>query len=135
MVYNVHERVISATPDQVWSVLVRLPDLWPAGHGSFVLPEGLHEGAPVDLAGTRCRIGTLEPCRRIWFDMGRAMPDGHGFIVNPVKGGTHVRHEVNGRLGPVLKVLWPLFIRRKHNLVLELLLDNLVREVTHAHAS
>ncbi|MFI6326108.1 hypothetical protein ACIBG8_51915 [Nonomuraea sp. NPDC050556] len=130
-----HERVIPGTPDEVWAALAKTPDLWPEGHGSFRLPEGLFEGAPVNLIGKTCRIKTLEPGRKLWFDMGRAMPNGHGFTLTRVEGGTLLRHEVKGPLGPALKILWPLIIRKKHDTVLELLLDNIRHEVARTHTS
>lgn len=132
MVRNVHERVVSAAPDRVWDVLGTLGSehdrLWPLP-GSLTLPEGLAVGAPVRHGPMRYRVGVVEPGSRLWFDTPRGFSEGHGFTLTPAEGGTLVRHEVRGRTRGAMRLLWPLVIRRKHNVVVEALLDNLEREV------
>ncbi|GIH61557.1 hypothetical protein [Microbispora siamensis] len=133
MVHNVHERVVSATPDQVWDVLGTLGSerdrLWPLP-GTFALPEGLAEGAPVRHGPMRYQVGVVEPGSRLWFDTPGGFSGGHGFTLTPTEGGTLVRHEVKGRTLGAMRLLWPLVIRRRHNAVVEALLDNLDREVS-----
>jgi hypothetical protein len=138
MVYNRHERVIPATPEQVWALLAEIGSdrdvLWPKQYGLFRFPEGLHPGAPVHHGLMRYRVGAVEPGRRLWFDTHRAISGGHGFELVPVQGGTLVSHELKGRTAGTFRFLWPLVIRRKHNAVLELILDALEREAAHADA-
>jgi hypothetical protein len=138
MVYNHHERVIPATPEQVWALLAQFGSdhdpLWPRQYGSFRVPEGLHPGAPVRHGPMRYRVGVVEPGRRLWFDTGRQLSGGHGFDLVPVHGGTLVSHELKGRTAGKFRFLWPLVIRRKHNVVIELILDALERKAARANA-
>lgn len=129
VVENVHERHIAATPDEVWAVLHDLDLLYPPSSGSFRLPEGLHPGAPVIHDGTRYRIAEVVAGRRLWFDVGRSMSDGHGFELIPHDGGTLVRHSITGHLSGWFAVLWPVMIRRQHNRAMSGTLDNLKRAV------
>ncbi|GEK79429.1 SRPBCC family protein [Agrococcus baldri] len=131
MVKNVHERIVAGTPEAVWSVLADPGSLYPASSGSFELPDGLYPGAPVRHDGTRYRVAEVEPGRRLWFDVGRSMRGGHGFELRPVEGGTLVRHSIDGRLGGLLGVLWPITVRRQHDAALEGMLDNLERAMAH----
>jgi hypothetical protein len=132
MVHNVHERFVAASPGRVWELLVTLGSdddrLWPAEAGRFRLPEGLTPGAPVEHASLRYHVGAIEPERKLWFDTGRQLSGGHGFSLHPQVGGTLVRHELTGRTGGMFRLMWPLVIRRQHNIVIEKLLDNLERE-------
>ncbi|MFI6294022.1 SRPBCC family protein [Nonomuraea sp. NPDC050790] len=134
MVYNVHERVVDGSPEEVWAQLTDVGRIYPETSGTFELPEGLFEGAPVRHDGQRYRVAVVEPGRRLWFDVGRTIGGGHGFELFPVAGGTLVRHTINGRLSGLFALLWPLVIRRAHDRALEGLLDNLEREVARAHA-
>jgi hypothetical protein len=81
----------------------------------------------------RYTVGAVEPGRRVWFDA-PGFSGGHGFTLTQAPGGTLVRHEIKGRTRGLLILLWPLFVRRAHDRVLEALLDNLEREVRHADA-
>ncbi|MFI6505732.1 SRPBCC family protein [Nonomuraea typhae] len=135
MVHNVHERVVPGTREQVWAVLTDVSRLYPESSGTFVLPDGLYVGAPVRHDGMKYRVAVVEPGRKLWFDVGRAISGGHGFELFPAEGGrTLVRHQLKGRLGGLFALLWPLVIRRAHDKALEGFLDNLEREVTRAHA-
>ncbi|WP_433253685.1 SRPBCC family protein [Streptosporangium sp. CA-135522] len=138
MVYNMHERVIPASPERIWELLATIGGeqdrLWPGDKSSFRLPEGLIPGAPVEHGPMRYRVGAIEPGRRLWFDTGTQLSGGHGFTLHPVEGGTLVRHELKGRTGGVFRLMWPLVIRRKHDVVIEKILDNLEREISRAHA-
>ncbi|GAA3444967.1 SRPBCC family protein [Planomonospora venezuelensis] len=131
MVYNVHERVVPASPERVWELLMNIggpgDPLWPQEKGRFRLPEGVRPGAPVEHDPMRYRVGAVEPCRRLWFDT-REMTGGHGFTLHPAEGGTLVRHEIKGRTTGLFRLLWPVLIRWQHDAVLERLLDNLERE-------
>ncbi|MFF5206517.1 SRPBCC family protein [Streptosporangium sp. NPDC000396] len=138
MVYNMHERVIPASPERVWDLLVTIGSdqdrLWPKDLSSFRTPEGVAPGAPVVHSSARYRVSIVEPGRRLWFDLGKSLSGGHGFTLHPVEGGTLVRHELKGRTGGMFRLLWPLVIRRKHDVVVEKILDNLAREISRAHA-
>lgn len=132
MVYNVHERIVPATPEQVWTLLSRIGSdqdrigLLPSW---FSLPEGLVPGAPVLHGPMKYRVGAVEPNRRLWFDTPDAFTGGHGFTLTPSGDGTLVRHEVKGRTVGVVRWIWPLVIRRGHDAALEALLDNLCRAI------
>jgi len=132
MVYNLHERFVAATPGRIWELLATLGGdddrLWPSDAGRFRLPEGLAPGAPVEHASLRYHVGAVEPERRLWFDTGRQLSGGHGFSLHRRGGGTLVRHELRGRTGGMFRLMWPLGIRRQHDIVIEKLLDNLERE-------
>lgn len=138
MVYNAHERLIRGTPDEVWAQLIEIGSaqdvLWPQRYGPFRLPEGVRVGAPVQHGSLTYRVGTVEPGRKLWFDTGKAISGGHGFTLTTVAGGTLVSHELKGRLGGMLKFLWPVLVRRQHNAVIELILAGLEREVARARA-
>ncbi|MEV4899452.1 hypothetical protein AB0K48_60065 [Nonomuraea sp. NPDC055795] len=134
MVYNVHERVIAGSVEEVWAKLADVGRIYPASSGTFELPEGLFEGAPVLHDRARYRVAVVEPGRKLWFDLGKTISGGHGFELFPVEGGTLVRHHLKGRLSGVFALMWPLIIRRHHDKALEGLLDNLEREVAHADA-
>ncbi|GAA3671837.1 hypothetical protein GCM10022224_040020 [Nonomuraea antimicrobica] len=134
MVCNVHERVIPGSPEEVWTVLIGIEKLWPADIGSFRLPDGVHPGAPVHHGPWRYVVGAVEPGRRLWFDTGKVLSEGHGFVLIPVEGGTLVRHELKGRLSGTFRLLWPLVVRRLHDKVVEHILEALEREVTRNHA-
>ncbi len=130
MVYNVHERVVPATPDQVWALLsktgtdqdrIGLMPSW------FALPEGLAPGAPVRHGPMSYRVGAVEPGREIWFDTAGYFTGGHGFTITPSGGHTLVRHEIKGRTVGAMRWLWPLTVRPKHDAVVEDLLDKLCR--------
>lgn len=134
MVYNMHERFVRADPERVWEVLASIGSegdrLWPEGKSGFRLPGGLVPGAPVEHSAMRYRVGAVEPPRRLWFDTGTQLSGGHGFTLLEREGGTLVRHELKGRTGGMFRLMWPLVIRRKHDVVIELVLDNLEREAT-----
>ncbi|MFI0368949.1 hypothetical protein ACH35V_13785 [Actinomadura sp. 1N219] len=136
MVYNMHERLVRAEPARVWELLTTIGSaddrLWPEGKGSFRLPEGLAPGAPVEHSSLRYRVQTVEPGRRLWFDTGKQLSEGHGFTLTERDGGTLVRHELKGRTGGLFRLMWPLVIRRQHDVVIELVLDNLEREAARA---
>jgi hypothetical protein len=131
MVYNLHERFVAAAPERVWELLAGLggdsDQLWPSEAGRFRLPQGMMPGAPVEHASLRYHVGAVEPGRRLWFDTGRQLSGGHGFTLHPRGSGTLVRHELQGRTGGMFRLLWPLLIRRQHDIVIEKLLDNLER--------
>ncbi|WP_214322407.1 SRPBCC family protein [Nonomuraea sediminis] len=134
MLYNMHERVIKAAPEEIWPILCDIESLWPEDIGSFRLPEGLHPGARVHHSGMRYRVKTVEPFSTIWFDTSPDISDGHGFTLTPTATGTRVRHEIKGRTSLKFTIVWPLLIRRKHDIVIERILDALEREVARAHA-
>ncbi|MFC6887397.1 MULTISPECIES: SRPBCC family protein [Actinomadura] len=132
MVYNMHERFVAAEPRRIWELLTTIGGdhdrLWPEGGGHFRLPDGLRPGAPVEHSKLRYRVGAVEPEHRLWFDTGKQLSGGHGFTLHPQRGGTLVRHELKGRTGGMFRLMWPLVIRRQHDIVIEKILDNLVRE-------
>ncbi|MFI6522781.1 SRPBCC family protein [Spirillospora sp. NPDC050679] len=132
MVYNMHERFVAADPGRIWELLAAIGGdrdrLWPEGAGRFRLPEGLAPGAPVEHSQLRYRVGAVEPGRRLWFDTGKQLSGGHGFTLHPRDGGTLVRHELTGRTGGMFRLMWPLVIRRQHDVVIEQVLDNIERE-------
>ncbi|WUI02710.1 hypothetical protein OHR68_13170 [Spirillospora sp. NBC_00431] len=134
MVYNMHERFVRADPERIWEVLASIGSegdrLWPEGKSTFRLPAGLAPGAPVEHSALRYRVKTVEPGRRLWFDTGAQLSEGHGFTLIERDGGTLVRHELKGRTGGMFRLMWPLVIRRKHNVVIERVLENLEREAT-----
>ncbi|MFI6601351.1 SRPBCC family protein [Nonomuraea sp. NPDC050536] len=129
MLYNMHERVIPATPDEIWPVLCDIENLWPEDIGSFRLPEGLHPGAPVEHSSKRYQVGAVEPSHRLWFTITPALT--HGFTLTPQGSATLVRHEITGRPPFALKIAWPLMIRRNHNRVIEHILTTLTTRLTH----
>ncbi|MFE3458094.1 SRPBCC family protein [Nocardiopsis aegyptia] len=138
MIHNVHERVVAGTPDEVWALLSRLGSdddpVWPkAGGIAFRLPEGLRPGAPVLHGPMRYTVNEVEPGRRLSFDppASRRSPlhrATHGFDLTPAGDGTRVRHTFTAR-GLRLRLMWALFLGRKHDTTLEALLDAVERGV------
>jgi uncharacterized protein YndB with AHSA1/START domain len=132
MVYNVHERVVPATSEQVWALLSKIgtdQDRLGLMPKWFALPEGLAPGAPVRHGPMRYRVGAVEPNRRLWFDTPDDFTGGHGFTITPTDGGALVRHEIKGRTRGLVRWLWPIWIRHAHDAVLEDLLDKLSRQI------
>lgn len=128
MIRNVHERTVDATPEQVWPILCDIEKLWPEDMGSFRMPEGIHPGAPVHHMGLVYKVKTVEPGKELWFDMGTAMPEGHGFTLTATDQGTLVRHTIAGKPGLKLRLAWPV-IRPKHDYVIEHILDGIQARV------
>ncbi|UWF77290.1 MULTISPECIES: SRPBCC family protein [Microbacterium] len=134
MVRNIHERVVAGTPDEVWDVLIDFGALYPASSGTFALPDGVFPGAPVRHDRVAYRVGEVEPGRRLWFDVGRAMPRGHGVELFAVERGTLVRHSIDSPLRGLFALLWPITLRRQHDRAIEGLLDNLERAMARKAA-
>ncbi|WP_053617958.1 SRPBCC domain-containing protein [Nocardiopsis sp. NRRL B-16309] len=136
MIHNVHERTVPGSPEQVWALLARLGSdddpVWPKASGiAFRLPEGLRPGAPVLHGPMRYTVNEVEPGRRLSFNApaSRRSPlhrATHGFDLTPAGDGTRVRHSFTGG-GLRLRLMWALFLGRKHDTVLEEILDRLTR--------
>lgn len=132
MIHNVHERTVPGTPEQVWALLTRLGSdddpVWPKTSGiTFSLPEGLWPGAPVLHGPMRYTVDEVEPGRRLSFHppASRRSPlyrATHRFELAPAGDGTLVRHVFTAD-GLRLRLMWALFLGRKHDAVLEELLD------------
>ncbi|WP_327086713.1 hypothetical protein OIE66_30880 [Nonomuraea sp. NBC_01738] len=130
MIDNVHERFLPCTLDQAWESLTDIEAHYPGG--GFQLPEGLSVGAPVKHMGQTYRVGTLEPGRKLWFAVSPKFS--HGFTLHQAEGGVLIRHEMRGTLPGVMRLLWPIVIRRAHDRTLEQLLDSMERRARDVHA-
>jgi len=127
-VTNRHERVITAGPERVASLIADFSRTWPT------------EIAPAPrLVGDR----RYEAGRMLWEEVDRPgalrafrvlSPDElrleHWFEIEPAAGGTVLRHTVAGHATGRCEALWRERIEPAHDVVLEALLDNVQAAVS-----
>lgn len=133
---NVHERVIPATPEQVWELVAGLGGphdrLWPARWPSMRLDRPLAVGARGGHGPVRYHVEEMEPGRfvRFRFERNPHVDGTHTFDVLAVDGGTRLRHVMHGEVQPTFLPVWWGSVRWLHDACLEDLLDRAERELT-----
>ncbi|MEV4332432.1 DUF2867 domain-containing protein [Streptomyces sp. NPDC049597] len=133
---NVHERVVEAPADVVGALLDRLssPDdpispspVWPPIR--FDRPLGV--GADGGHGFVRYRVTAYEPGRVIRFDFPPPHSGHHTLTVEPLDADRcRVTHVLEERQGLREALIWSLAIRPMHDVMIEELLDNVVRAAT-----
>ena len=120
-VLNVHERTLTAPPEQVAALFQNLESLWPTE--VFPTPEaekgGLRVGPmlwePVERADAVVAFRIVDP---------DGFPAEHWFAVEPDgAGGTTLRHTVDGVAVGEFEATWRELIEPVHNTFVEALFD------------
>lgn len=120
-VHNVHERVLTAPPEQVAALFENMDPLWPTD--VFPAPEP-EEGAlrigpmlwqPVERADAAAAFRIVDPAE---------FPAEHWFEVEPDgQGGTTLRHTVAGEAVGEFEPVWRQLVEPMHNAYIEALFD------------
>lgn len=138
MIRNVHERVLSVSPDQVAPLIDRVAEpgnpLWPADHWPpLELDRPLGVGADGGHGPIRYTCTSYQPGRRAEFTFapGLLIRGTHTLDVLPFQGGTLLRHELTGRFTPWGRLIWSVGIRWLHDALIEDLLDRAATAVGH----
>ena len=122
-----HERVISATPEQLAGLLSDLDAIWPTQIAPAPRPlgDGRYEAPPMIWEEFE-RPGAIRAFRVI---LPEELQGQHWFEVQAVDGGTLVRHTVDGEAFGEYEAIWRDRIEPRHDLILEALLDNIEASV------
>jgi hypothetical protein len=118
-----HERVISATAEQLAGLLSDFDAIWPTQLAPAPRPLGdrRYEASPMIWEEFE-RPGAIRAFRVI---LPEELDGQHWFEVQAVDGGTLVRHTVDGEAFGEYEAIWRDRIAPRHDLILEALLDNL----------
>ena len=146
---NVHERLLTAAPEDVTALFADLDQLWPTPAFPAPEPEGdlLRLGVmlwqPVERADSPLAYEIVEPegdllrlGPMLWQPVERAgaarayeivgpkeFPASHWFEVNGAEGGTVLRHTVRGEAVGGFEPVWRDRIEPLHNAYMEAVLD------------
>jgi hypothetical protein len=120
---NRHERVISATPEQLAGLLSDFDAIWPTQIAPAPRPLGdrRYEASPMIWEEFE-RPGAIRAFRVI---LPEELQGQHWFEVQAVDVGTLVRHTVDGEAFGEYEAIWRDRIQPRHDLILEAILDNL----------
>jgi hypothetical protein len=120
---NRHERVISATPEQLAGLLSDFDAIWPTQIAPAPRPlgDGRYEASPMIWEEFE-RPGAIRAFRVI---VPEELQGQHWFEVQAVDGGTLVRCTVDGEAFGEYQAIWRDRIEPRHDLILEALLDNI----------
>lgn len=126
-ILNVHKRTFDATPEQLAALVADLDVIWPKHMGRPPRPEG----------GGRLRAGPMvwqefdrPGAARAWRVVSPPQLQGHHrFEIEPVEGGTVLRHTVDAEVADGHEALWTEGIEPGHDLLQEAILDNVGRLV------
>ena len=118
-----HERVISATPEQLARLLSDFDAIWPTQIAPAPRPlgDGRYEASPMIWEEFE-RPGAVRAFRAILPEELRVQ---HWFEVQAVDGGTLVRHTLDGEAFGRYEVIWRDRIGPRHDRILEALFDNI----------
>jgi hypothetical protein len=119
---NRYERTVAAPPERIAALIADFDRVWPAEIAPAPRLQGhrLYDAGPM-LWEEFDRPGAARAFRVV-------RPDGlqaeHWFELEPVEGGTVLRHTVEGRAVGKYEAIWREQIEPLHGLILEALLDN-----------
>ncbi|WP_433711060.1 SRPBCC family protein [Nocardia sp. CA-084685] len=141
-IHNVHQRVLSTTPENLWATLTLLgtdnDPLYPPEWGWVRFPDGLHfSGRMVQHNGVSpitYRITEVEPPRRLWFGGIPGINGNHGYVLEPVDGGTRISHVLSAEPSIIPYLLWTAALHHSHDAISERIFDNLEFLITGAIA-
>ena len=118
---NVHERTFAATPKQLVPLIADFDAIWP----TQVAPAPRPEGELLRVSPMRWqefdRPGAVRAFRVVSPPEVRGE---HWFELEPVEGGTRLRHTIEGEASGAYEAIWRDRIEPLHDLVLEAMLDN-----------
>jgi hypothetical protein len=121
-ILNRHERMIAAPPERIAAYIADFGLIWPAQIAPAPRRQGDRRyGAGPMLWEETERPGAVRAFRVLSPDQLQA---GHWFELEPVEGGTLLRHTVEGTATGRYETIWPERIEPLHNRILEALLDN-----------
>ncbi len=118
-----HERVISATPEQLAGLILDFDAVWPTqiAPAPRALGDRLYKAGPMVWEEFE-RPGAIRAFRVI-------RPDGlagqHWFEGQTVEGGTLVRHTLEGEAVGAGETIWRDTLEPVHDLILEAILDKI----------
>jgi hypothetical protein len=122
-IYTCHERVTSATPEQLVPLVSDFDAIWPKSLAPPPRPlgNGVYEAPPmiwqeISRAGATRAFRVAAP---------EELQAEHWFELHPVAGGTLVRHTINGQAHGRYIAIWLEKISPRHDVILEALLDNI----------
>src|SRR6266540_1283152 len=120
---NRHERVISATPEQLAGLLSDFDAIWPTQIAPAPRPlgDGRYEASPMIWEEFE-RPGAIRAFRVI---LPEEHPGQHRFDAQAVDGGTLVGCTFDGEAFGEYQAIWRDRIEPRHDLILEALLDNI----------
>ena len=128
-VYNVHERTVAATPEQIAPLIADFDRIWPRQITPAPRPQGerLYKTAPM-LWQEYDRPGAARAFRVVSPDEFQVE---HWFELERVSGGTLVRHTIDGEAFGEYEEIWRDRSEAGHNVVLEAVLDKIEAAVAH----
>jgi hypothetical protein len=128
-VVNVHERTFDATPERLAALVADFGVIWPTQIAPAPRPEGELLRVPTMRWQEFDRPGAVRAFRVVSPPEMRAE---HWFEVEPIEGGTRLRHTIDGEASGTYETIWRDRIEPAHDIVLEALLDNVGRLVAEA---
>jgi hypothetical protein len=127
---SVHQRHLAVPPDRIGALLDTLGSaddaLWPVRDwGPMELDGPLAVGARGGHHGVRYHVEEHAPGRRVVFrfEPPTGITGTHTFEVTEEERGCRLRHEIEGSVGGVMRLLWPLVVEPLHDDLLTDLLD------------
>lgn len=128
---NVHERIVPATPEEVWALVETLAtprdQLWPRDPWPRMkLDKGLTVGSRGGHDSVRYCVERIEPGRSVVFrfESPTGLDGSHRFEVVPEGSTTRVRHTIEATPTGTMRVAWPMFVRWLHDALIEDGFDN-----------
>jgi hypothetical protein len=119
---NRHERTVAAPPERIAALVSDFDCIWPAEiapaprlQGHRLYQAGLMLWEEFDRAGATRAFRVVRP---------DAVQAEHWLELEPVGGGTVLRHTVEGQAVGKYETIWREQIEPLHNLILEAFLDN-----------
>jgi hypothetical protein len=125
-VASVHERRFGATPERLAALVADFGAIWPTQIAPAPRPEGALLRVPTMRWQEFDRPGAVRAFRIV---SPPEMRGEHWFEVEPVEGGTVLRHTIDGEATGSAEAMWRNQIEPFHDLVLEAMLDNVGRIV------
>jgi hypothetical protein len=120
-IFNRHERLIAAPPEQLAALVADFALSWPAEFAPAPQPRGDRRyDAGLMVWEEYDRVGSARAFRVV------SPPEiqaGHWFELVPAAGGTVLRHTIYGTVTGAYETIWRERIEPRHDQVLEALLD------------
>jgi hypothetical protein len=126
-IYNRHQRVASATPEQLVALVSDFDAIWPRSLAPPPRPreDGIYEVPPM-IWREVARPGAIRAFQVIFPEELRAQ---HWFELQPLDSGTLIHHTIDGQAYGAGMAIWLDRIEPRHDLILAALLDNIAAAV------